>query len=641
MSSMRWPAVLALVATVLGCSSSGGDAPSSDAGRDAARSLDARIDRRSTREASSADGGRRDARPADAAPEAATASDSNVRDAQAGDARAGDAAPRDASIRDARSSDSTIGDAKDARPGDSTLGDARASDASSRDAPSSDTSPRDARTGDARSLEGGARDGGAVDGAESGADAPSSTMISTSPLALQPSFSTTIHDYYLECAKGTNTVTVSLTAAQGSTIGLLQPTTTPPSAASTTTLDVTGNDAIVVGVTGDGGTDAYWVRCLPPGFPTLEMTPHPEAGTPTPGYYLVGNTNMARGDTGYAIVLDGNGVPVWYHTTQTGHGAIDVDNLIPGVISYLPAFVNNYTFGSVSGEFELHDLDAGTTSYVEPDGIPLNPHELQALPNGDFIMFSSPVVTGVDLSGLGGSFTSSEDMANCVIQEVDPTGAEVWEWTATDHFDPVQDSTWPQTDKLNGVVIVDVFHCNSIDIAPSGDLLVSARSMDSVFMISKATGAVLWKMGGSTYTKEGAPYITVTNDPEVSFYRQHDARLQPNGDISMFDDQTDKPGPARAVIYSYDVDAGTAMPAWQYVQGTGTIDAMGSFRISADGSRVVGWGATSRRTFTEVDEDGDDLLDFKFADGSQSYRAIKIPTSAFDLDLLRATAGQN
>jgi hypothetical protein len=89
-------------------------------------------------------------------------------------------------------------------------------------------------------------------------------------------------------------------------------------------------------------------------------------------------------------------------------------------------------------------------------------------------------------------------------------------------------------------------------------------------------------------------------------------------------------------------DAGTAQWLWQF-RGTATSEAMGSFRILDDGSRVIGWGMNGNptRAFTEVDEAGDDLLDFVFPDGTESYRALKFPTSAFDLDVMRAMAGNH
>ena len=68
---------------------------------------------------------------------------------------------------------------------------------------------------------------------------------------------------------------------------------------------------------------------------------------------------------------------------------------------------------------------------------------------------------------------------------------------------------------------------------------------------------------------------------------------------------------------------------------------MGSFAILPDGSRVIGWGIEGggNTTFTEVDENGDDLLDFYFPEGDTSYRALKIPTSTIDIETLRKSVG--
>ncbi len=52
-------------------------------------------------------------------------------------------------------------------------------------------------------------------------------------------------------------------------------------------------------------------------------------------------------------------------------------------------------------------------------------------------------------------------------------------------------------------------------------------------------------------------------------------------------------------------------------------------------------GAASPYAFSEIDEKGNDLLDFIFTDGDVTYRAIKVPTSAFDISVLRTSAGTN
>jgi hypothetical protein len=481
-----------------------------------------------------------------------------------------------------------------------------------------------------------------ADASNDAAAQPSLLNITVSPLALTPAFSPSVYDYYVRCAEGTNALTVTTTAAAGETTAMLQPTTTTPASSHTADLVVAENQAIVVNAAMGSVTTEYWIRCLPHNFPRLSMTRHSGSGAVVPGYYLVGDTFYSSGELGYAMALDGNGTPVWYGVTSNGAGAKDVDSLEPNTISFVP--IAGYTFGTDEGQFELHALNPVGTTFVKSIAVPVDTHELRRLANGDYLVFASPVVTGVDLTGLN-SYGADEDILNCVIQEVTP-GAEVaWQWAATDHFDIVKESTASETQTATNlagqsVTVVDPFHCNSIDVDDSGNLLVSARHMDALFLIAKTTGKVAWKMGGAHYNKDGAALIQVIGDPMNGFYRQHDARFQPDGTISLFDDQTFMPGPARALVVSYDVGSGTASIVWQY-KGKASVGAMGSVTILPDGSRVIGWGTAGggNPTFTEVDQTGDDLLDFSFSDGDSSYRALKIPSSAIDIGTLRRAVG--
>ena len=119
----------------------------------------------------------------------------------------------------------------------------------------------------------------------------------------------------------------------------------------------------------------------------------------------------------------------------------------------------------------------------------------------------------------------------------------------------------------------------------------------------------MWKLGGTPYNKDGAQILTIQGDPETAFYLQHDARFQPNGDISLFDDHSAAaavPGVARGVEYALDLDAGTAHVVWQY-QGAASSGFLGSFRRYADGTNLIGWGnytGTANLVFTEVDAAG-------------------------------------
>jgi hypothetical protein len=470
-------------------------------------------------------------------------------------------------------------------------------------------------------------------------------MLEISPLELVPAFSSDIHDYYVRCAAGPNALTVSMTAPPGEASALLAPTGSASSQGQAISLTVNPNQAIVASAISGTSTAEYWIRCLPATFPQLDLVPHAEAGKPTPGYYVLGSSG---GAPGYAMVLDGQGVPVWY-LEATASGVDDVD-VVDGGFSYFLTWL--------SAPLNLQYLSPWSTASVAPSGTELDTHELRVLPNGHYLVFSYPITTTtatLDLTGLQKAESSdggvTSKMFDCKIVEFEPkTGAVVWTWLATDHLDVKEDSIVPALAIQSGVEAIDPFHCNSIDVDPAnGNLLVSSRNMSSVFYVDKTTGKIVWKMGGSAYTKDNATYIPVA-DP---FEEQHDARLQPGwsestgrGQVSVFDDDSSGSAPARGLVLDVRTGADGATPgatvAWQY-KTKGRSGNRGSFRIYPDGSRVIGWGenATPHLVFTEVDAKGHDLLDFYFLGNRVSYRVVKVPLSTFDLAVMRSTAGRS
>jgi hypothetical protein len=494
------------------------------------------------------------------------------------------------------------------------------------------------------------------------------------PITLAPAFSPDIHDYSVACQVGTNPMSVSMSAAKGGTTQLLQPTSSAVAPSQTLPVSVPEGGAIVVVVKHGAASSEYWVRCLPHDFPAPVWLPHAGAEKLAPGYYLVGGWWPVLGIPGYAEIFDSNGAPVWF-SRGPGFGVADVVALKPNTVTFYPDPV----YGSYY-PYETLDLTTKSKTVLAPSSSPSSQHEIILLENGDYLVLTTPLTTGVDLTGLtmtnrDGSLTPlgpNESLQDCAIVEFQPDGNVVHSWLASDHFDPVASSTYAALGAVaqtggQASSVIDVFHCNSIDIDPaSGNLLISARHMNSVFFVDwKGTQKVLWKMGGKNASKDHALYVPV-DDP---FVGQHDARLVAGwspgchggtGQISLFDDETFTKGIARAVIYDVVVggdssDAGTvpggaacptgkvtpgATLAWEYkgIQFTGL---GGSLRIAADGTRLIGWGSygASGWVFSEVAADGTDLLDLHFGDKDTSYRTIKVPLSTFDLETLRTTAG--
>jgi hypothetical protein len=432
------------------------------------------------------------------------------------------------------------------------------------------------------------------------------TSINVWPLTLIPTFSPDVQDYYIRCAAGTNDVRVSVTDSSG----------------SSTTIDALVPDqALVI-------RNQYWIRCLPPDFPTI-TTAYPSTKMPTDGYYLLNSVP-------YAMVLDIRGTPVWY---ARGASVANVDSQETNLISLMPASTAPFGYGTTT-DFELHTLGTETTTVVRASGTSTDGHELRLLPNGDYLLFTYPLKPQVDLTGLE-AFGAAETLADCEIQEVDPTGQVVWSWFASDHVDAVTESIEPQENTVDGQTVIDAFHCNSIDVASNGDLLVSLRHTNAVFYVDRTTGKVVWKLGGTPISKDGAALVRVTGDPAGGFNLQHDARFRPGGNVSLFDDHGASVGVARGVEYALDHDGGTATVAWQFL-GVDPSSFEGSFRRYPDGESVIGWGgsAPDPRVVTEVDSDGDDVLDISFAPTTSPYRAVKVPLSRLDIGLMRVTAGR-
>jgi hypothetical protein len=468
--------------------------------------------------------------------------------------------------------------------------------------------------------------------------------IETDPLSLTPTFDPTITDYVLRCQPGLNTIQITLTAKRGGNIYV----DGRGGAAVTIQENLVENQAVVVAANRVQGPDQegslenagnsdsvrtqYWIRCLPHDFPQLNVT---RPGNPPPGWYLTSDLVPILGSA-YAMVLDNRGTPVWYRKSANG-SSFNVESLSRDRIVWMPSPLGGQD-PQVQPAWEAYDLRTQTTRFISPITQPADLHELKVLPDGNLMTLSNPLRANVDLSALG--LGSSATIIDCVLEELDHNGRLVWRWRASDHVSAVE-STHPVQGEIGRQIVFDVYHCNSIDTDPvSGNVLISMRHADALFLISATTGLVIWKLGGTRMSHDRPLILTIADDPEGAFHAQHDARFQRNNDISLYDDQSWNPSlAARGVEYHVDTTSGIASLVWAYQSPDGLNSAAtGSFRRLNGGSdNVIGWGVKANSLFTEVDDRGRLMLAITFA--NISYRVVKVPTSQLDLALLRATAG--
>jgi hypothetical protein len=368
---------------------------------------------------------------------------------------------------------------------------------------------------------------------------PLSSLV-VAPGQLTPVFSPTVSDYIVRCEPGINSLSLQLTGSSG---GVIQ-VGTQVASSLTLPLRLVENQEVALSA---GGGQQYWIRCLPHDFPALEI--HRLAPS-APGWYLTGTAVAGTGEAPYAMILDSNGTPVWYQ--RAPQSALNVEPAPNHTVAWAPTLGPGFGVGPNTG-YEIHQLDASGVQHLTTVGMPTDLHDLLFLPNGDHMMLSYPLVSGVDLSSLG--LGTNQTIADCAIQELDPNGNPVWQWRAysDDHVDVSESLTQPPH-TVGPATVYDPFHCNSIDVSPAGDVLVSARDMSSALLINHsgthagvAKDGIVWKLGGTPTNKDGAKVLRILNDPETTISAQHDARFLPNGDISVYDDQTFTQGQARVL----------------------------------------------------------------------------------------------
>ena len=208
-----------------------------------------------------------------------------------------------------------------------------------------------------------------------------------------------------------------------------------------------------------------------------------------------------------------------------------------------------------------------------------------------------------------------------------PAGQLVWRWKSQDHIALAETGRhWPWAVDHG----YDIAHWNSIE--PVGDsVIASFRHFDAVYKIRKSTGEIVWKLGGTSTPER----LKVNGDPYAhTFGAQHDARLLPDGTLTVFDNRTNlREGAPRAVRFRIDEQNGTATLLESISDPAVSVSyCCGSARRLDNGQWLISWAAKNnpiggyepngQRTF---------LLEF---DSYFSSRAQPVPEGAVSaLDL--------
>jgi len=317
-------------------------------------------------------------------------------------------------------------------------------------------------------------------------------------------------------------------------------------------------------------------------------------------------------------ILAPNGQLVWFHTLAPGTRAFDLK-----VQRYRGAPVLTWWQGQVV-EGHGQGVDVIESARYIPiatvragNGLYADLHDFEITSQGTaWLVAFEP--QHWNLSPYGGPRDGLID--DSVVQEIDiKTGLVMYEWHAIGHV-AISD-TYKRIPRMPTTVL-DFFHLNSIDPLPNGELLISSRNTWATYLISEATGRLLWRLGGKK--------SSFRLGPGVRFAWQHDALMRANGTISLFDNEA-APAEApqsRALVIALDAAAHSATLVHQLAYPSPGIlsESEGGVQLLSNGDDFISWGQTGE--VSELSPTGRLTLDMHLAPPGGSYQAFRVVWNA-------------
>ncbi|MDP8947190.1 MAG: arylsulfotransferase family protein, partial [Actinomycetota bacterium] len=193
----------------------------------------------------------------------------------------------------------------------------------------------------------------------------------------------------------------------------------------------------------------------------------------------------------------------------------------------------------------------------------------------------------------------------------------LFKWHSLDHVSLDESYTKPPKNPKSPF---DYFHINSIEVDEDSNLLVSARRTSTVYKIERNSGEVIWRLGGKRSDFEMGPGTRTA--------WQHDARRQPDGTITIFDNGgVTKDELSYGLVLELDEEKMRATLVRRYAHPDGRLaGTQGSMQVLPNGNVFIGWG--SNPLLSEFSKDGELLFNAAFPPGVESYRAFRSVWSA-------------
>lgn len=419
---------------------------------------------------------------------------------------------------------------------------------------------------------------------------------------LTPRFDAARARFSVVAKAGSDTIRIRAAGAPGARIFIDGIETA--SGSMRTVVPAPGQQIQVVVQSSRGRERTYPIVFLPADFPQLSVTNLRAEATETVTFLDL---------NAFVAAVDDFGVPLYFH--RTTNEAVDFKRHPTGGYSYALRTTATNEFGRV--QYVIVVLDANFREIDRVSTVGLNHtdnHDFLIRPNGNYVLLAYHGVRR-DMTAVGG--TANQLVEESVVQEIDRARNVHFQW-----------SSWPTipiTEALRSGS--DYAHVNSVFVDADGNFIVSLRGVSQVVKVERATGNVLWRLGGV------ANQFTFLNDPYNGICGQHTASIVPGGNLLVFDNgqlcppaTTGRLNITRAAEYRLDLTAMTATLVWSYAQPGAYTSSQGSAQRLANGNTLIGWGNGPAMAATEVDSQGVKQWELRAELGGApvvTYRAIR------------------
>ncbi len=300
-------------------------------------------------------------------------------------------------------------------------------------------------------------------------------------------------------------------------------------------------------------------------------------------------------DPGALVILNRDARIIWYHLYDTSVVRPFEFTFDQNILSLVDSSVIEET--TLEGNL-LRKIN------TKENGIDKIHHELFKNKQSQYIglTYTEKIM---DLSQAGGTPKDTIHADGMVV--MDSLGKKVWEWDIFDFADPLADDSLLKRKQ-------DWCHANSIAYDKDGNYLVSFRNFSQIWKIDANNGRVIWKLGqnGDFTLEEGDWFIS-----------QHDAHIDPNGHLIMFDNGNFHRGYSRILSLDLNEQKFTCSPVIDFIlDDSQTTFRMGSVHM-VDNEHILVCSPKKLLTLSILNVNGETV--WKVSSSRDSYKAFIIP----------------